>query len=55
MRRVYAEFGPTVLGYLMNSLGERGAAEDVHQQVFLEVWQGAPGYDVRRPACSPGS
>ena len=36
-----AEFGPTVLGYLMNSLGDRGAAEDVHQQVFLEVWQGA--------------
>jgi RNA polymerase sigma-70 factor, ECF subfamily len=29
-------------------LGDRGAAEDVHQQVFLEVWQRAPGYDPYR-------
>ena len=39
---------PTVLGYLINALGDRGAAEDVHQQVFLEVWQRAPGYDPER-------
>jgi RNA polymerase sigma-70 factor, ECF subfamily len=45
---VYEEYGPTVLGYLINVLGDRGAAEDVHQQVFLEVWQRAPGYDPAR-------
>ena len=48
LRLVYADLGPVVLGYLNNALGDRGAAEDVHQQVFLEVWQSAPGYDVRR-------
>jgi RNA polymerase sigma-70 factor, ECF subfamily len=45
---VYGEYAPTVLGYLINALGDRGAAEDVHQQVFLEVWQRAPGYDPDR-------
>jgi RNA polymerase sigma-70 factor (ECF subfamily) len=45
---LYAEYAPTVLGYLVNTLGDRGAAEDVHQQVFLEVWQRAPGYDPGR-------
>jgi RNA polymerase sigma-70 factor, ECF subfamily len=45
---VYEEYGSTVLGYLINVLGDRGVAEDVHQQVFLEVWQRAPGYDPQR-------
>ncbi|HEY6781256.1 MAG TPA: sigma-70 family RNA polymerase sigma factor [Thermoleophilaceae bacterium] len=45
---LYAEYAPTVLGYLVNALGDRGSAEDVHQQVFLEVWQRAPGYDPAR-------
>jgi RNA polymerase sigma-70 factor (ECF subfamily) len=45
---VYEEYAPTVLGFLLNALGDRGVAEDVHQQVFIEVWQRAPGYDPRR-------
>jgi RNA polymerase sigma-70 factor, ECF subfamily len=45
---VYGEYAPTVLGYLINVLGDRGAAEDVHQQVFLEVWQRASSYDPER-------
>ncbi len=45
---VYAEYAPTVLGYLVNTLPDRGMAEDVHQQVFLEVWQRAPSYDPER-------
>ncbi len=45
---VYAEYAPTVLGYLINTIGDRGGAEDVHQQVFLEVWQRAPTYDPER-------
>jgi len=45
---LYAEYAPTVFGYLVNTLRDRGAAEDVHQQVFLEVWQRAPDYDPRR-------
>lgn len=48
LEQVYGEYAPTVLGYLINALGDRGAAEDVHQQVFLEVWQRAPSYDPAR-------
>ena len=36
-----------MLGYLINTMRDRGA-EDVHQQVFLEVWQRAPDYDPER-------
>jgi RNA polymerase sigma-70 factor (ECF subfamily) len=48
LEEVHAEYAPTVLGYLINVLGDRGRAEDVHQQVFLEVWQRAPDYDPGR-------
>jgi RNA polymerase sigma-70 factor, ECF subfamily len=48
LEALYSEYAPTVLGYLINTLGDRGAAEDVHQQVFLEVWQRAPSYDPER-------
>jgi RNA polymerase sigma-70 factor, ECF subfamily len=48
LERIYGEYAPTVLGYLINVLGDRGAAEDVHQQVFLEVWQRASTYDPER-------
>jgi RNA polymerase sigma-70 factor, ECF subfamily len=45
---LHEEYAPTVLGYLINVIGDRGRAEDVHQQVFLEVWQRAPAYDPGR-------
>ncbi len=45
---IYDEYAPTVLGYLINVLRDRGVAEDVHQQVFLEVWQRVPTYDPKR-------
>ena len=48
IEEIYGEYAPTVLGYLINVLGDRGRAEDVHQQVFLEVWQRAPDYDPGR-------
>lgn len=45
---LYAEYGGTVFGYLVKTLGDRGVAEDVHQQVFLEVWKRSPTYDPDR-------
>jgi RNA polymerase sigma-70 factor, ECF subfamily len=48
LETLYGEYAPTVLGYLINTMRDRGAAEDVHQQVFLEVWQRAPSYDPER-------
>lgn len=46
--RLYAEYGATVFGFLLRTLRDRAAAEDVQQQVFLEVWKGGPGYDPER-------
>jgi RNA polymerase sigma-70 factor (ECF subfamily) len=44
----YAAYGGSVLGYLQGALGDRGAAEDVCQQVFLEVWRRGKQYDAER-------
>jgi len=48
LEELYGEYASTVLGYLINVLGDHATAEDVHQQVFLEVWQRAPTYDPER-------
>jgi RNA polymerase sigma-70 factor (ECF subfamily) len=48
LREVYDEFGGAVFGFLVQMLDDRATAEDVHQQVFLEVWQRARTYDPRR-------
>lgn len=48
MEALYAEYGGVVFRYLLRMLGERGAAEDVLQKVFLEVWYRAADYDADR-------
>jgi RNA polymerase sigma-70 factor, ECF subfamily len=44
----HARYGGTVFGYLLNTLRERAAAEDVFQTVMTEVWRRAPRYDPER-------
>ena len=48
LRDLHADLGAPVFGFLRHALGDRGAAEDVMQQVFLEVWQRGPDFDPRR-------
>jgi len=50
---LYAAHGAVTFGFLVRALGDRAAAEDVQQQVFLEAWQRGPDYDPRR--ASPGT
>jgi RNA polymerase sigma-70 factor (ECF subfamily) len=45
---VYEEFGRTTFGYLLSTLRDRSAAEDVQQEVFIEVWKRAESYDPER-------
>jgi RNA polymerase sigma-70 factor, ECF subfamily len=47
---LYATYGASTFGFLSRALGDRGAAEDVQQQVFLEVWQRGGQYDPQRAA-----
>jgi RNA polymerase sigma-70 factor (ECF subfamily) len=48
LREVYDTYGGVVFGFLLQMLDDRPAAEDVQQQVFLEVWQRAADYEPRR-------
>jgi RNA polymerase sigma-70 factor (ECF subfamily) len=50
LRDVYARFGAMTFGLLMQLLRDRAGAEDVQQQVFLEVWQRRRSYDPARAA-----
>jgi RNA polymerase sigma-70 factor (ECF subfamily) len=45
---LYAEYGATVYRYLLLLLGDQGAAEDVLQKVFTEVWSRGGSYDPER-------
>jgi RNA polymerase sigma-70 factor, ECF subfamily len=48
VERVRGRYGRIVLGYLINVLGDRGAAEDAMQQTMVDVWQRGPSYDPKR-------
>jgi RNA polymerase sigma-70 factor (ECF subfamily) len=48
LAEVHRTYGGMVLGYLRGALRDAAAAEDVHQEVFLEVWRRGSGYDPDR-------
>jgi RNA polymerase sigma-70 factor (ECF subfamily) len=48
LRALDEEYGGTVFGFLVATLRDRAAAEDVHQEVFLEVWRRSAGFDPSR-------
>ncbi|UGS35426.1 RNA polymerase sigma factor [Capillimicrobium parvum] len=48
LRDAYDRYGRATFGLLLRVLGDRALAEDVQQQVFLEVWQRAGSYDPAR-------
>lgn len=46
--RVYDRYSPILLGLLLRILRSRAEAEDVLQEVFLQVWQRAHSFDAGR-------
>lgn len=46
--RVYDRYGPILFGLLLRILRSRPEAEDVLQEVFLQVWQRAHLFDAER-------
>ena len=49
---LYERFGRHIFNFLLVALRDRGTAEDVQQQVFLEAWLRAEAYDSRRASLS---
>jgi RNA polymerase sigma-70 factor, ECF subfamily len=48
LREVYERFARVTFGFLLGVLRDPATAEDVQQQVFLQVWERADSYDPRR-------
>jgi len=48
LREVYERFARPTSGFLLGVLRDHATAEDVQQQVFLQVWERADSYDPRR-------
>lgn len=45
---LFDRYNSTLLGFLIRILNNKAEAEDVLQEVFVQVWRDAPRYDVRR-------
>src|SRR5215203_821056 len=48
MRSLYRIYGGELYGFTLNALGDRGAAEEIVQEVFLRAWRHAGQYDPAR-------
>jgi RNA polymerase sigma-70 factor (ECF subfamily) len=50
MRALYRIYGGELYGFTLNALGDRGAAEEIVQEVFVRAWRHAGSYDPGRAA-----
>jgi RNA polymerase sigma-70 factor (ECF subfamily) len=48
LRALYRTYAGELLGFALNALGERGAAEEIVQEVFTRAWRHAERYDPER-------
>ncbi|MCU0308192.1 MAG: sigma-70 family RNA polymerase sigma factor [Thermoleophilia bacterium] len=48
VRELYETHGGTTFGFLMRTLGNRATAEDVQQEVWLDVWRRGATFDPGR-------
>src|SRR3954452_7388524 len=48
MRMMYRTYGSELYGFAVSSLGDRGLAEELVQEVFTRVWRHADSFDPER-------
>lgn len=48
VRSAYDAFGGELLGFVLNGVGDRAAAEDCVQDIFVKAWRARERYDGRR-------
>ncbi len=47
LETLYDRYAPMVMGISLKITSDRGAAEEVLQETFWQVWQGAAGYQIQ--------
>src|SRR5919107_2897034 len=50
LRELYRAYAGELLGFALNALGDRQAAEEIVQEVFTRAWRHADRYDPERGA-----
>jgi|SRR4051812_16109757 Sigma-70 region 2 len=55
LQTLYRRYCHQLYGFAYRSLGDRGAADELVQDVFTSVWRHAESYDRRRGTSVPGS
>jgi RNA polymerase sigma-70 factor, ECF subfamily len=50
MRALFRLYGGELYGFTLHVLGDRGAAEEIVEEVFLRAWRHAARYDPEREA-----
>jgi len=50
MRALFRLYGGELYGFALHVLGDRGAAEEIVEEVFLRAWRHAADYDPERAA-----
>jgi RNA polymerase sigma-70 factor (ECF subfamily) len=48
LRALYRTYSGELFGFAVNALEDRGAAEEIVQEVFTRAWRHAAGYDPER-------
>src|SRR5213596_372120 len=48
LRTLYRRYSDELYGFAYQALGDRGAADEIVQDVFTSVWRHAGAYDERR-------
>lgn len=52
LAELHRDHGRAVMNYVLRTTGDSATAEDLHQEIFLEVWRRGPQYDPGRAALS---
>ena len=53
MAELYDRYSPLVYAVALRVLGDTGAAEDVLQEVFMQLWRHPASFDARRGGLGP--
>lgn len=50
LAELHNDYGRAVMNFLRGAIADAAAAEDLHQEIFLEVWRRGPSYRPERAA-----